>query len=123
MGIAIEVPYETKPNPYLSTVLSFRYFFVRKVMFVKCSRAFVFLPGGLGTLDEMFEVLTLIQTGKVDPSPVVLFGDDAYWDGLLDWVRRTLVARGKINPEDLELMKRARTIPEVLDLVAAGLPG
>ncbi len=121
VGIAIEVPYEDKPNPYLTTTLSFRYFFVRKVMFVKYSHAFVFLPGGLGTLDEMFEVLTLIQTRKVEPSPVVLFGDDDYWQGLLEWARTTLVPRGKIDPGDLDLMKRARTVPEVLDLVAAGL--
>jgi uncharacterized protein (TIGR00730 family) len=118
VGIAIEVPHETKPNAYLTTVLSFRYFFVRKVMFVKYSRAFVFLPGGLGTLDEMFEVLTLIQTGKVDACPVVLFGDDEYWSGLLDWMRSVLMARGKIHPGDLNLMKRARTVREVLDLVA-----
>jgi len=119
VGIAIEVPHETKPNAFLTTVLSFRYFFVRKVMFVKYSRAFVFLPGGLGTLDEMFEVLTLIQTGKVDACPVVLFGDDAYWDGLLGWMKAVLVPRGKIHPGDLDLMKRARTVGEVLDLVAA----
>jgi uncharacterized protein (TIGR00730 family) len=121
VGIAIEVPHEDKPNPYLTTTLSFRYFFVRKVMFVKYSRAFVFLPGGFGTLDEMFEILTLLQTGKIPTCPVVLFGDDDYWDGLLDWTRSVLVPRGKINPADPDLMKRARTVAEVLDLVAAGL--
>jgi uncharacterized protein (TIGR00730 family) len=121
VGIAIEVPYEDKPNPYLTTTLSFRYFFVRKVMFVKYSQAFVFLPGGFGTLDEMFEILTLIQTGKIVRCPVVLFGDDDYWDGLVEWTRNVLVARGKVNPADLDLMKRARTVGEVLDLVAAGL--
>jgi uncharacterized protein (TIGR00730 family) len=121
VGIAIEVPHEDRPNPYLTTTLSFRYFFVRKVMFVKYSRAFVFLPGGFGTLDEMFEILTLIQTGKIPSCPVVLFGDDDYWDGLIDWTRNVLVPRGKINPADPDLMKRARTVPEVLELVAAGL--
>ena len=121
VGIAIEVPHEDKPNPYLTTTLSFRYFFVRKVMFVKYSRAFVFLPGGFGTLDEMFEILTLIQTGKIPSCPVVLFGDDDYWDGLIDWTRNVLIPRGKINPADPDLMKRARTVPEVLELVAAGL--
>jgi uncharacterized protein (TIGR00730 family) len=121
VGIAIEVPYEDKPNPYLTTTLSFRYFFVRKVMFVKYSRAFVFLAGGFGTLDEMFEILTLIQTGKIPRCPVVLFGDDDYWDGLVGWTRDVLVARGKVNPADLELMKRARTVAELLELVAAGL--
>jgi uncharacterized protein (TIGR00730 family) len=121
VGIAIEVPHEDKPNPYLTTTLSFRYFFVRKVMFVKYSRAFVFLPGGFGTLDEMFEIVTLIQTGKIPTCPVVLFGEDDYWDGLLDWTQRVLVPRGKINPADAGLMKRARTVGEVLELVAAGL--
>ncbi|HEY7515901.1 MAG TPA: LOG family protein, partial [Vicinamibacteria bacterium] len=105
----------------LTTTLSFRYFFVRKVMFVKYSRAFVFLPGGFGTLDEMFEILTLLQTGKIPACPVVLFGDDDYWDGLLDWTRNVLVPRGKINPADTDLMKRARTVPEVLEHVSAGL--
>jgi uncharacterized protein (TIGR00730 family) len=121
VGIAIEVPHEDKPNPFLTTTLSFRYFFVRKVMFVKYSRAFVFLPGGFGTLDEMFEILTLLQTGKIPACPVVLFGDDDYWDGLLDWTRNVLVPRGKINPADTDLMKRARTVPEVLEHVSAGL--
>lgn len=118
IGIAVELPYEDKPNPYLTTTLSFRYFFVRKVMFVKYSKAFVFLPGGFGTLDEMFEAVTLVQTKKVEPLPVILFGDDAYWEGLVAWVRTTLLDRGKISPEDLEILKRARTTEEVLDLVA-----
>ncbi|HSB62169.1 MAG TPA: TIGR00730 family Rossman fold protein [Vicinamibacteria bacterium] len=118
IGIAVELPHEDKPNPYLTTTLSFRYFFVRKVMFVKYSKAFVFLPGGFGTLDEMFEAVTLVQTRKVDPLPVILYGDDAYWEGLLSWVRTTLLERGKISPEDLGILKRARTAPEVLDIVA-----
>ncbi|HEX9202454.1 MAG TPA: TIGR00730 family Rossman fold protein [Vicinamibacteria bacterium] len=118
IGIAIELPFEDKPNPYLTTTLSFRYFFVRKVMFVKYSKAFVFLPGGFGTLDEMFEAVTLVQTRKVEPLPVILFGDDAYWDGLLRWVRETLLQRGKVSPEDLGILKRARSTREVLDLVA-----
>jgi len=118
IGIAIELPFEDKPNPYLTTTLSFRYFFVRKVMFVKYSKAFVFLPGGFGTLDEMFEAVTLVQTRKVEPLPVILFGDDAYWDGLLRWVHETLLQRGKVSPEDLGILKRARSTKEVLDLVA-----
>ena len=95
-GLAIELPYEPKPNPYLTTTVSFRYFFVRKVMFVKYSQAFVIMPGGFGTLDELFEAVTLVQTKKVKPFPVILAGDDDYWDGLLDWIRDTLVARGKV---------------------------
>jgi uncharacterized protein (TIGR00730 family) len=118
IGIAIELPFEDKPNPYLTTTLSFRYFFVRKVMFVKYSKAFVFLPGGFGTLDEMFEAVTLVQTRKVEPLPVILYGDDAYWDGLLGWVRGILLPRGKVSPEDLGILKRARSTREVLDLVA-----
>jgi len=118
IGIAIELPFEDKPNPYLTTTLSFRYFFVRKVMFVKYSKAFVFLPGGFGTLDEMFEAVTLVQTRKVEPLPVILFGDDAYWDGLLRWVHETLLQRGKVSPGDLGILKRARSTREVLDLVA-----
>ena len=118
IGIAIELPFEDKPNPYLTTTLSFRYFFVRKVMFVKYSKAFIFLPGGFGTLDEMFEVVTLVQTRKVEPLPVILFGDDAYWDGLLGWVHETLLQRGKVSPEDLGILKRARSPREVLDIVA-----
>ncbi len=118
IGIAIELPFEDKPNRYLTTTLSFRYFFIRKVMFVKYSKAFVFLPGGFGTLDEMFEAVTLVQTRKIAPLPVILFGEDAYWEGLLTWVRQTLIARGKVSPEDLGILKRARTIEEALALVA-----
>ena len=118
IGIAIELPFEDKPNRYLTTTLSFRYFFIRKVMFVKYSKAFVFLPGGFGTLDEMFEAVTLVQTRKIAPLPVILFGEDAYWEGLLTWVRQTLIARGKVSPEDLGILKRARTTEEALALVA-----
>ena len=127
VGLAIELPYELKPNPYLTRTLSFRYFFVRKVMFVKYSQAFVIMPGGFGTLDELFEAVTLIQTRKVKPFPVILAGDDGYWDGLLDWITRHLVPRGKVRdgggrrscsararPKDvLEILKQqARTPPK-----------
>src|ERR1041384_6650353 len=95
VGLAIELPYELKPNPYLTRTLSFRYFFVRKVMFVKYSQAFVIMPGGFGTLDELFEAVTLIQTKKVKAFPVILAGDDDYWDGLLAWINGTLVRWGK----------------------------
>jgi uncharacterized protein (TIGR00730 family) len=118
IGIAIELPFEDKPNRYLTTTLSFRYFFIRKVMFVKYSKAFVFLPGGFGTLDEMFEAVTLVQTRKIAPLPVILFGEDAYWEGLLTWVRQTLIARGKVSSDDLGILKRARTTEEALALVA-----
>jgi uncharacterized protein (TIGR00730 family) len=118
IGVCIELPHEEKPNPYLTRVISFRYFFVRKVMFVKYSKAFVILPGGYGTLDELFESITLIQTKKVPPFPVILVGDDGYWDGLLSWMRDGLVGGGRIDPADLAIMKRARTLDEVLAHVA-----
>ena len=117
VGLAIELPYELKPNPYLTRTLSFRYFFVRKVMFVKYSQAFVILPGGFGTLDEMFEAVTLIQTKKVKPFPVILVGDDDYWDGLVSWIEGTLVPRGKVRSEEVSILKRARTSREVLRIL------
>jgi uncharacterized protein (TIGR00730 family) len=117
VGLAIELPYELKPNPYLTRTLSFRYFFVRKVMFVKYSRAFVILPGGFGTLDEMFEAVTLIQTRKVKPFPVILAGDPEYWDGLIGWLRSTVVPRGKVREEELQILQRARTPREVLGIL------
>jgi uncharacterized protein (TIGR00730 family) len=118
IGISIELPNE-KPNPYVTRSLSFRYFFVRKVMFVKYSLAFVILPGGFGTLDELFEAVTLVQTAKVDPFPVILAGDDGYWDGLVDWVRKTVVPRGMVSMNEANILKRADTPAEVLALLAA----
>jgi hypothetical protein len=122
VGVCIELPHEEKPNPYLTRVVSFRYFFVRKVMFVKYTKAFVILPGGFGTLDELFEALTLVQTRKVPSFPIILAGDDEYWEGLLGWLSSSLLRRGKIGPEDLGLLQRARTTEEVLALVSRG-PG
>jgi uncharacterized protein (TIGR00730 family) len=117
VGLAIELPYELKPNPYLTRTLSFRYFFVRKVMFVKYSQAFVILPGGFGTMDELFEAVTLIQTKKVKPFPVILVGDDGFWDGLFDWISKTLVPRGKVRPDEVEILQRARTTKDVLRIL------
>jgi len=121
VGLAIELEFEPKPNPFLTTEVSFRYFFVRKLMFVKYSQAFVFLPGGFGTLDEMFEILTLIQTKKIKPCPIILAGDNDHWEGLLEWVRNTLVPRGKIGPDDVNILMRARTPAEVLHLLQGTL--
>ena len=120
VGICIELPHEEKPNPYLTRVVSFRYFFVRKVMFVKYTKAFVILPGGFGTLDELFEAMTLIQTRKVPSFPVILAGEDEYWEGLLSWLSSSLLRRGTIGPEDLAILQRARTAEEVLAFVARG---
>jgi hypothetical protein len=103
VGCNIELPFEQHINPYVDVAINFRYFFVRKTMFVKYAEAFVIFPGGFGTLDELFEALTLIQTDKVRDFPVILFGK-SYWQGLLDWIESTLLAEGKISPEDLKLM-------------------
>ena len=103
IGCNIELPFEQGMNAYVEVAVNFRYFFVRKTMFVKYAEAFVIFPGGFGTMDELFEALTLIQTGKVRDFPVILFGSE-YWGGLLDWVRGTMLAEGKVSPEDLDLV-------------------
>jgi uncharacterized protein (TIGR00730 family) len=117
VGLAIELPYEPKPNPYLTRTVSFRYFFVRKVMFVKYSQAFVILPGGFGTMDELFEAVTLIQTKKVKPFPVILVGDDGFWDGLFAWIEGALVPRGKLRDDEVQILQRARTDKDVLKIL------
>ena len=101
VGLGIELPFESGLNPYVNLGVNFRYFFVRKTMFVKYSQGFIVLPGGLGTLDELFEALTLAQTQKVTAFPVVLMGSD-YWGGLLAWLRDTALADGKIAESDLD---------------------
>ena len=115
-GLNIELPLEQKPNIYANKLLNFRYFFVRKVMFVKYSIAFVILPGGFGTLDELFEAITLIQTRKIKPFPVILVGKD-YWRGLLDWIGETLLKEKMIAVEDLDILKMVDTPEEVLHWV------
>lgn len=117
VGLAIELPYELKPNAFLTKTLSFRYFFVRKVMFVKYSQAFIIMPGGFGTLDEMFEAVTLIQTKKIRPFPVILAGANSYWEGLLKWINDTLVANGKVRPEEVAVLLRAQDPAEVLKIL------
>jgi uncharacterized protein (TIGR00730 family) len=103
VGANIELPFEQGMNRYVNLALNFRYFFVRKTMFAKYAEGFICFPGGFGTLDELFESLTLIQTGKLGVFPVVLFGR-SYWQGLLDWITATVLAEGKINPPDLALL-------------------
>ena len=103
VGCNIELPFEQHSNPYLDLSIDFRYFFVRKTMFVKYAQAFVIFPGGFGTMDELFESLTLIQTHKVRNFPVVLVGSQ-YWSGMLNWIRETMVPAGTIAREDLDLM-------------------
>ncbi|KMY66460.1 decarboxylase [Desulfocarbo indianensis] len=101
VGLNIELPYEQRPNPYANVRLNFHYFFVRKVIFVKYSVAYVVMPGGFGTLDELAEALTLIQTHRIRPFPVILVGSD-YWSGLLQWIKDVQLQHGKISPEDLD---------------------
>ena len=104
IGCNIELPFEQGSNPYLTRSLNFKFFFVRKTMFVKYATAFIVFPGGYGTLDELFEALTLIQTGKVKDFPVILFGKD-YWKGLGEWLSQTVAAQGKVDAKDLVLFK------------------
>ncbi|GIH98932.1 cytokinin riboside 5'-monophosphate phosphoribohydrolase [Planobispora takensis] len=103
VGLGIELPFEQQMNEYVDLGIEFRYFFVRKTMFVKYSCGFVTLPGGFGTLDELFEALTLVQTRKVTSFPVVLMGTE-FWGGMIDWIKSTLAATGKISPQDLDLI-------------------
>ena len=103
VGCNIELPFEQSGNEYIDVSIDFRYFFVRKTMFVKYAQAFVIFPGGFGTMDELFESLTLIQTGKVRHFPLVLMGKD-YWGGLMDWLRKTMAHEGKISEEDMDLI-------------------
>ncbi len=121
VGLNIELPFEQHLNPYVDTAVAFRYFFVRKMMLVKYAQAFVIFPGGYGTLDELFEALTLVQTGKVRNFPIILFGSD-YWSGLLAWMRATMLPARKVAEADINLMIVTDSVEEVRDLVvrAAG---
>jgi len=123
VGLNIALPHEQKPNPFQTHELLFEYFFVRKVMFMKYARAFVIFPGGFGTLDEFFESLTLIQTLKIEPFPVVLVGS-AFWSGLLDWMREALAERWQtIGVSDLDLFRVTDDIGEVVSIVERSLRG
>jgi hypothetical protein len=116
IGCNIELPFEQGSNPFVDLDIHFRYFFVRKTMFVKYADAFVIFPGGFGTMDELFEALTLIQTGKVKNFPVVLVGRD-YWRGMAEWIRGTMLAEGKISERDLELVHLTDDPEEVVEYV------
>jgi uncharacterized protein (TIGR00730 family) len=119
IGCNIELAHEQSPNPYSNLSIDFRYFFVRKTMFVKYSEAFVVFPGGFGTLDELFEALTLIQTSKVKRFPVVLYGSE-YWSGLLEWIERTLAVEGMVSAGDLALVQVVDTVEEVCEIATGG---
>ena len=118
VGLNIELPFEQGMNPHVELGLTFHYFFTRKVMFVRYARAFVVFPGGFGTLDELFEALTLIQTGRTLRFPVVLVGSD-YWAGLIAWVRERLAGEGKISPEDLDLLQVSDDPAAIVEIVRA----
>jgi uncharacterized protein (TIGR00730 family) len=122
VGLGIELPFESGLNQWVDKGINFRYFFARKTMFVKYSQGFVVLPGGLGTLDELFEALTLVQTRKVTSFPIVLIGT-SYWAGLVDWLRETVLAEGKINAADLDMMVLTDDVDEAVSLMVAAREG
>ena len=116
VGLGIELPFEQRLNDWVDIGIQFRYFFARKTMFVKYAQAFVILPGGFGTLDELFEALTLVQTRKVTRFPVVLVGV-AFWQGMVDWIRSRMIETGKIDPEDIDLILLTDDVDEAVDVI------
>jgi uncharacterized protein (TIGR00730 family) len=122
VGLGIELPFESGLNQWVDRGVNFRYFFARKTMFVKYSQGFVVLPGGVGTLDELFEALTLVQTRKVTSFPIVLVGVD-YWSGLIAWLRDTVVADGKMSPEDLAVLTLTDDVDEVVRMMVQARDG
>jgi uncharacterized protein (TIGR00730 family) len=124
VGLNIDLPFEQHDNPYIDPdkSLDFDYFFVRKVMFVKYSQGFVVMPGGFGTLDELFEAMTLIQTNKIHSFPIILVGTK-FWGGLIDWIKNTMLEAGNISPEDLNLIKLVDTEDEVVEIIDAFYKG
>ena len=116
VGLGIELPFEQRLNDWVDIGIQFRYFFARKTMFVKYAQGFVVFPGGFGTLDELFEALTLVQTHKVTSFPVILY-DTAYWSGLLSWVKDTLVSAGNIAPSDVDLLHVTDDVDEIVDII------
>ncbi|MCM4153045.1 TIGR00730 family Rossman fold protein [Arenibacter sp. N53] len=124
VGLNIDLPFEQHDNPYIDSdkSLDFDYFFVRKVMFVKYSQGFVVMPGGFGTLDELFEAITLIQTNKIEQFPIILVGTE-FWGGLLDWIKNSMLTVGNISPEDLDLIQIVDSEQEVVDIIDAFYKG
>ncbi|HLT20486.1 MAG TPA: TIGR00730 family Rossman fold protein [Thermomicrobiales bacterium] len=118
VGCNIELPFEQGTNPYVRISVDFRYFFVRKVMFLKYTEGFVIFPGGYGTMDELFETLTLVQTGKIHDFPIVLFGTE-YWSGLVDWLRDRVESNGMISPGDIDLMLVTDSVDEGVELLVS----
>ena len=120
VGLQIELPFEASANKYIDKLVTCRYFFTRKVFFLKYSQAFVGFPGGFGTLDELFETLTLIQTGHLRVLPIVLVGKD-YWKGMIKWIKKTMLEDGKISKEDLDLFKVVDTAEEAMEYILSKL--
>jgi uncharacterized protein (TIGR00730 family) len=116
VGLNIQLPFEQHPNPYVNKSVTFDYFFVRKVMLVKYANAFVILPGGFGTMDELFEAITLIQTGKILPFPTILVGKE-YWGGMVDWIRDRMLEDGYINESDMNYLHLVDTPGEVMAII------
>jgi uncharacterized protein (TIGR00730 family) len=116
VGLGIELPFESGLNPWVDVGLNFRYFFARKTMFVKYSQGFVVLPGGLGTLDELFEALTLVQTQKVTSFPLVLLGCD-YWQGMINWLRERALLHGTISQSDIDMLHLTDDVDEAVELM------
>jgi len=120
IGLQIDLPFEASANDYIDKLVSCRYFFTRKVFFLKYSQAFVAFPGGFGTLDELFETITLVQTGHMRPVPIVLVGKD-YWKGMVKWIKKTMLEDGKISAEDLDLFKVVDTAEDAMEYIKSKL--
>ena len=116
VGLNIRLPFEQKPNDYATTQMEFKYFFIRKVMFIKYAAAYVVMPGGFGTLDELFEVMTLVQTQRIRPFPIILVDSD-YWKGLIAWLRRQLLENARISPTDMDIIQVLDDPQEIVDMV------
>ncbi len=121
VGLNITLPHEQEPNPYTTLSLDFKYFFVRKVMLMKYSSGFVCMPGGFGSMDELFECLTLIQTERIAPFPIVLAGKE-YWGGLVEWIKNTLLAQGNISAEDVSLFTVLDNADEIVEHLVNSIP-
>ena len=116
VGLNIDLPFEQKLNPYTNIHINFRYFFIRKVMFLKYATGWVIMPGGFGTMDEFFETLTMVQTEKMKPKPIVLMGSD-YWGGMLEWLEKSMLGSDMISPEDMSIFKLADSIEEAVSII------
>lgn len=116
VGLNIHLPFEQKPNPFANIDIEFKYFFIRKVMFIKYAAAYIVMPGGFGTMDELFEVMTLVQTQRIRPFPIILVGSE-YWEGLINWIKSQLLSQHLISKNDLDIIQVLDTPEEIIDTV------